>query len=226
MRVYHLLSAENGLSDIALKRIKIARLAEVNDPFELLAVNVGGQKQARAALREWKTATNEKRGLLSFSKSWHNPVLWSHYGDKHHGICLGFDVPHDILQDTNYAPERILAKFIDGIPPTFDAMLLAALLSTKYEHWRYEEETRIWVNLEKRAAERGLYFYPFSDDLQLREVILGPLCEYPIEQVRHLVQSLYESVVVIRARLAFKFFKVVPDERSVPQGAPGAANTK
>ena len=54
MRVYHFLPAEFALASISLKRIKIARLSEVNDPFELQALNVGGRKKFRAALSEWK----------------------------------------------------------------------------------------------------------------------------------------------------------------------------
>ncbi len=25
--------------------------------------------------------------------AWSNPVIWAHYGDKHRGLCLGFEVP-------------------------------------------------------------------------------------------------------------------------------------
>jgi len=89
------------------------------------------------------------------------------------------------------------------------------LLCTKYAHWEYEEEVRVFVKLDEAIAEGTLYFWPFSNDLTLGEVILGPLCEYRINDVRRLVTSLYGSVVVIKARLAFKSFRVVPDQRTV-----------
>lgn len=38
IRVYHLTSAEYGISNLALKRLKVARFFELNDPFELLSV--------------------------------------------------------------------------------------------------------------------------------------------------------------------------------------------
>ena len=97
MRVYHFLPAEFALASISLKRIKIARLSEVNDPFELQALNVGGRKKFRAALSEWKGDLDQTKGMLCFSKSWQDPVLWSHYANRHHGICLGFDVEDELV---------------------------------------------------------------------------------------------------------------------------------
>lgn len=89
------------------------------------------------------------------------------------------------------------------------------MLLTKYIHWQYEEEIRMFVGLDNSTIERGLYFSEFSDDLKLKEVILGPLCEVPIDRVRRLVAKTYDSVTVIKARLAFKWFAVVTDERSI-----------
>jgi hypothetical protein len=89
------------------------------------------------------------------------------------------------------------------------------LLHTKYLHWAYEGEVRTFVRLDHSTIENGSYFHSFESGLALREVILGPLCELPIERVRELVHSVYERVPVIKARLAFKWFDVVADERSV-----------
>src|ERR1044071_6999084 len=88
---YHLTSAEHAISDLALGRLKVARFAEVNDPFELFALNCN-KKQVRKALNSFREMHDAKLGLLSFSEEWKNPVLWSHYADRHRGICLGFDM--------------------------------------------------------------------------------------------------------------------------------------
>jgi hypothetical protein len=85
-------------------------------------------------------------------------------------------------------------------------------LSTKFEHWVYENEVRVFVQLDHATAEHGLFFYEFSEDLVLEEVILGPLCEISLESVRRLVSRTKPDVHVLRARLADKFFNVVPDE--------------
>ena len=214
MRVYHFLSSEYGLSDIALQRIKIARFGDLNDPFELLAVNVGGRKKLRKMLRIWKRQTNDTKGLLCFSRSKKNPVLWSHYAAKHYGICLGFDLSANLAQEVKYFADRIPHQ-ISGEPTEtdFNEEFLQTLFLSKFIDWSYEDEVRVIVDLNKHPVEGATYFYEFSTDLTLREVILGPLCELPVERVKNLIASFYQSVDVRKARLAFKWFDVVPDER-------------
>lgn len=215
MRVYHLLTAENGMSDISLRRIRISRVSDLNDPFELLAARADGE-QLRKALRSWADEFNQNNGLLCFSKRWQNPVLWSHYASKHRGICLGFDVADALLQDVQYTKDRLLLRFVDGNPKKgLEEGFVQDLLRTKYEHWAYEEEVRTFVELDHSTIENGSYFYLFDSAVALREVILGPVCELPIERVRELVHSVYDQVSVIKARLAFKWFNVVADECSV-----------
>ena len=217
MRVYHLLSAESGLSDIALRRIRISRFADLNDPFELLAAHLG-EKPFRVAVRNWRTEMNATHGLLCFSKNWESPVLWSHYAAKHRGMCLGFEVQDDLAQEVQYIKDRLPIRFKpNDVTKRLDESFVRELLASKYEHWKYEEEVRVFLSLDPSTVESGSYFYPFSDRLQLIEVILGPLCELPVTEVRELVRGTYGRVSVAKARLAFKWFKVVYDERSVKE---------
>jgi hypothetical protein len=39
LRVYHFTSAEFAKDDIVHRRLKVARISELNDPFEFLAMN-------------------------------------------------------------------------------------------------------------------------------------------------------------------------------------------
>jgi hypothetical protein len=131
-------------------------------------------------------------------------------------MCLGFDVSDELLQDVQYTKDRLPLRFVDGNPDKgLEEEFVRALLYTKYLHWAYEEEVRTFVRLDHSAIENGSYFQTFDSALALGEVILGPLCELPIERVRDLVHSVYDHVPVIKARLAFKWFDVVADERSV-----------
>jgi hypothetical protein len=83
--------------------------------------------------------------------------------------------------------------------------------SKEFKDWEYERETRLFVDLEGLKSEGSKYFLPFSADLRLREVILGPRCEIGIDGIRNLVGS---DIVVSKARLAFRSFKVVPHKRA------------
>ena len=216
MRIYHLLSTSHAINNIALKRIKVARYADLNDPFELLAGELSN-KVLRRAVSALKAEFNQSRGLLCFSKSWHNPVLWSHYADKHRGVALGFDVENEYGALIEYSDERLPAKFTEnGRGNELDPMFVRDLVYTKYMHWKYEEEFRLHVDLDAAQNEGGLFFTEFEDiGIELREVILGHSCSVPINKIRNLVEANYESIDVIKARLGFREFEVVVDQRSV-----------
>jgi len=200
MRVYHFLPAVHAIDDIEKKRIKISEIDQLNDPFELWCVSQE-DKELRQALRGYKEEMCKRFGLICFCKHWHNPLLWSHYADKHRGICLGFDVVDGGLTPINYVKERSKLK----LPPTKESM--DELLSTKFRDWQYEEELRNWFKLDER--EDGHYFYPFDGLVRLREIIAGPLCTESRQRIDEALKDYPEAVSITKARLAFKTFQVV-----------------
>ena len=208
MRVYYLTGAQFALSNLALRRIKIARFKDLNDPFELLGVDVG-DKKLRAAIRETKEEINRSKGLICFSKSWHNPLMWGHYAEKHTGMCLGFDVPESLIAPVIYAKRPLKMEICPetrGPKPT--GKFMRQLVRTKFFDWKYEDEMRLFVELDHDTVESGKYFQLFSEDLRLREIILGPQCELPIEGVRNIVAGFKPRVVVLKSRIAFTRFEV------------------
>lgn len=216
VRGYHLTSAEFGINNIALGRLKVARFSDLNDPFELLAVNFR-ENRTRNVVRNFKNAYDSQTGLLCFSANWTDPVLWSHYGGRHSGVCLGFDLPRASVQRVNYKDDRILAVLSNNTNPlALDEELQNILLCTKYEHWSYEQEIRRFVSLEKANREGRHYFWPFDQQTRLAEVILGPQCTLSVESVRKLVAANSPGATTYQARLAYKSFNVVPLESSVP----------
>ncbi len=211
MRVYYLSSAPFALSNLSLKRLKISRLADLNDPFELLAANLVNVEQ-RHAFGEMKRQLNESKGLICFSRTWSNPLLWGHYAEKHTGLALGFEIPDHLLSEVVYTSQRVR---IEVDPETkavkLDEKLINRLLRTKFSDWKYEEESRVFVELDHSTREAGMYFQDFSENLRLAEVILGPRCELPIEKIRALSQSDHHNVKVLKARMGFKEFRVIED---------------
>lgn len=211
MRVYYFTPAQFALSDIALRRIKIARFGDLNDPFELLGVNLAA-KEHRAAFRRLKETISSGRGLLCFSKNWRNPVIWGHYAEKHTGIALGFDIPDDSALPVNYTDE-LPPIDIDPVTGTPTREVRDRLLCTKSIDWKYEDEVRLIVKLDHGAIESGMYFRPFDDALRFREVILGPRCELPINGIRELVAGRNPPVTVVKSRIAFSRFEVIVNKR-------------
>jgi hypothetical protein len=105
MRVYHILPAKYAIEDLERRRLKIARLDDLNDPFELMSCELPTPAH-REAFQHYKASVARRYGALCFSRAWKNPVLWSHYGDKHKGICLGFDVPDEAIRPIIYTATR------------------------------------------------------------------------------------------------------------------------
>jgi hypothetical protein len=166
LRAYHFTTAKHALHDIERGRMKVARFVDLNDPFELLGVNFK-KKGVRAAMKEFKTTINETTGLLCFSRNWISPVLWSHYSQKHKGICLGFDISRKRIEDVKYAKERLSPP--QDAPKTLTPELKKQLLYTKSHDWQYEQEVRFVVELRDMIHDGGLHFCPFDNDLVVRE---------------------------------------------------------
>ena len=114
-RVYYLTSEKYALCDLKHQHIKVARFNDLNDPFELIDAELS-DPDVRKRFRRWKREVNAKYGLICFSAMWHNPVLWSHYADKHRGLCLGFDVPESELHEVTYLDRR--RRLTDLVPET------------------------------------------------------------------------------------------------------------
>jgi hypothetical protein len=201
-RAYHFVPLQHGIDNLRRRHLKISRLDDLNDPFELWAI-AQPDIRVREALIETKQEMAQQHGLLCFSLNWHNPLLWSHYADRHRGIALGFDVDEEILKGVSYRKTRPLLK-------TIDLSVHDRLLFTKFADWKYENEARIYTSLNDSDPHTGLYFADFSEQLILREVIAGPLCYAPEHQLRE-AASLGDKVEFTKARLAFRSFRVVPN---------------
>lgn len=209
MRVFHFVNEPYGLEDIRRRRVKIATLNELNDPFELFGVRLA-DAPLRRAFHAMKDTLALNRGLLCFSRDWHNPVQWSHYAAKHTGLCLGFDIPDKHLGEVVYSRRRLVAEaeaFRD--PKQLDPEIARRFLFTKYSHWRYENEVRCFVTLKDKDPETSLYFAEFSDNLRLKLVIVGALSSVTRETLQTALGDLSPSVETFKARLAFKTFRVV-----------------
>ncbi len=209
MRVYYLTEARWAVQDIYRKRLKISRFSELNDPFELLAADQR-DRASRRPMREWAAQVNQEEGVLCFTKTWHDPLMWSHYGDRHRGVCLGFDVSDNTLVGINYEPQRLASDLwrVDVAQPPDEVRRV--LLTTKFARWTYEQELRVLQRLADDTKEGQLYFKPFDHRLRLVEIIAGPRC--CIEWKRYLedaVSRLGQKPKLIKTRLSFRRFKVV-----------------
>lgn len=116
-----------------------------------------------------------KIGVLSLAENWSCPLMWSHYGDQHKGICLGFDTPRlsDVtLKKVNYEGQRcikcsdLMSCFIEGNSVALEG-IEETFFFTKANEWKYEREWR--VKNHKSGEESSPY--------ELKEVYFGMRCD-------------------------------------------------
>ncbi len=201
-RVYKLLCCKHASDDLKKCRLKVSTFADVNDPFELDAFGVAWKGGLRREYDAWRESLQAEFGLLCFSENWHEPVLWSHYGDKHAGVCLGFDVPSKLLQKANYVEGRLRIEEAEMRGCRSSQRLKNLLFSTKSDHWKYEQEYRMIVKLRDMKAEDSMFFHPFNERLQLKQVFVGPRCGLTLDDVKETVAAKTNDVAVAKVRLA------------------------
>lgn len=112
------------------------------------------------------------RGIVSFGSRATCPLMWSHYGDQHNGICAAYSVPPEAepnLHKVAYGGSRmVLASDVAAMDNDSEARrrVDAAVLLRKAASWGYEREWRL-------IGKRGVQDSP----LELEEVIFGIRCK-------------------------------------------------
>jgi hypothetical protein len=211
MRVYYFTNEEFGLSNIINERLKISLLDDLNDPFEFLGIDLS-DKEVRKAFKVGMDEAVKTAGVICFCKDWNNPLMWGHYGDKHKGMCLGFDIDDKHIKEVNYFP-KLMSLDID-MNKEFGGLteeIVEKLMCTKYKGWEYENEVRVVVDLKEKDSS-GLYFTDFKGNMALKEVFLGPRSNLSVDQVAKYLCSYNSEVNVYKSRAAFTKYEVVKDK--------------
>jgi hypothetical protein len=206
VRAYYFTSARWGLDNLTKRRLKISMLSELNDPFELLALDLSDEAKRTAYLDSVRYCV-ERYGVICFSRAFANPLLWSHYGDRHRGMCLAFELFDDLVMPISYSVERLKPDVEMAIESDTLDSTVNQVFSTKFRDWAYEDEVRAWVNLHEREETTGLFFADLGSHLRLEEVILGAKCETRPEEVVATLGNLVD-VRLFRAHLSFSGFIV------------------
>lgn len=210
MRLYYFTTQQYGLMALQNRRLKIARIKDLNDPFELLGWNLR-DRETREKLKRWKSERNGEFGILCMSHKWSHPLLWGHYAEKHKGMALGFDVPEsDVFLKVNYCRRRVPAPAGRKIVERD----LDSLLLSKFTAWKYETEYRCFCSLNDGIRDGEHYFEPFSDTLKLKEVVVGEQATISRQGLADALGAFGDGIASFKARPAFGSFRVVRNRDS------------
>ena len=218
IRLYRYMGAKAALDTIERRAFRIGRIRELNDPFEwrlgITGIITEGQPLTRSLLDSFINEISERIGVLSFSDTSEDAVLWSHYADRHQGVA--FEVDHRIdpehLFKMEYTNERPLvdanrlhdsAGLEDYLRP-----LIVQLMKQKSPGWSYEREYRVFLGLESCDTSEGHYFRRVPDNY-LKRVILGFKC--PLEPAyvsRALAINGLKDTAVVRAQMCLETYAI------------------
>jgi len=211
MRLFHFISEEHALDVIAAQRLKVSLIDDLNDPFELNAVELP-DRQFRKKIREFKSAMAKSYGILCFSKNWESPLLWSHYANRHKGVALEFDVLDSVAQPIAYKLNRYSLNY-EKLTTGLEKKDIEGLWLTKYVEWEYEKEVRVILRKSECHKEGDMYFYELGKDIHLKGIVLGPLCNIPLQNIKDCLPKALK-IAVIKSRLAFRSFNIVKKQIS------------
>ncbi|MEN2283282.1 DUF2971 domain-containing protein [Algoriphagus sp. SE2] len=154
-----------SLSSLESKKYWSAKPTTFNDPFEFKLrtpseedINtIKGLKEIRdlnphlnqltdfemvSMAKQWIQKTIEAFGVVCFTETNDNLLMWSHYSSYHYGMCLGFEI-----EDTNSAG-IYKVDYSQNYPDLDFGNLwhkdgMMKILWTKSLEWQYEKEWRL-----------------------------------------------------------------------------------
>jgi Protein of unknown function (DUF2971) len=220
--LYRYLDYEAAIKTIEKRRFRVGRIKEFNDPFEwrlgIEGIVPEGEEFAQTVMDSFIDDMNSQFGIICFSSTCVDSVLWAHYADNHQGMA--FEVEHTLdpeaLSEVTYSNDRPLfdanelhrlCDFSDW--SQYFGPLLKKVLHQKALGWSYEKEHRVHVELAKCEASSGHYFRQIPDEF-LKRVILGFRCPIDVPYVRKaLDQAGLGATEVLRARMDQRTYQIL-----------------
>lgn len=110
------------------------------------------QQRIMEAVEKLANKTLKRHGILSLAEKWNCPLMWSHYGGQHRGICIEY-LTKDRLEKSKidkveYGGSRNITTtdlyhiFVNGSKEIRERTVKQIYYS-KAKQWRYEREWRV-----------------------------------------------------------------------------------
>ncbi len=104
-----------------------------------------------------------------FSETSDSILMWSHYADKHHGVCIKFDrklLENSFKKDSMFCKTNYIKKIKTKKLSRQREKAIQYWISSKGKDWQYEKEVRIILGSHKEETAS-------FDINSIREIIFG-----------------------------------------------------
>lgn len=147
-------------------------------------------------------------GVSCFAQDWNVPLMWSHYGESHRGICIEYAVhPMKIAFDfANQNLDQYHVRYATELPMLCLSELLFSphqvlpnFLATKHADWAYEKEWRL-VNYTTKNS-----FMPMPSAIQISAIIIG--LHFDMSRIKEITTKAAElgvPVYMMRRRFGYE----------------------
>ena len=198
--------------------LKFTKPSEFNDPFDCCPTQLG-EAPADAfphavgdmMNKSMQSATSMMHGIACFTPHPDKMLIWSHYGDQHRSVCVGFD--SQILLDNPPLNSEGNPLYEDIVEVIYTSTRPDTESKEQYFHkskeWYYEEERRI-ISCAKKGYPcwgAGVWDIP---TVAIKEVVLGARMPYELEQkVVELTKFVNPDIVRRKAVLHMHTFEML-----------------
>ena len=179
-------------------------LTDINESKPVTEEYVGRARGKYGSLFTRQLLTEQvstRFGIVSFTTHPHHPLMWSHYTTDGSGFVIGYDFeelrkltgPNGWLRSVQYGDKP--APIIGPNVLVFPESNLPGLLSLKSDHWSYEDEWRLIVELN-RTIGTG------KTDQHGQPINLVRVPNEAVVSVYYTERTPHETVNLIQDRLA------------------------
>ncbi len=166
-------------------------IANADEKNRIIEYNINNPDFLASTFKNTLHETKSQIGITCFSKSYMKSLMWSHYADKHSGLCLGFSFKEI---NRNYLLQLAIkySTHIEQIYYIKDTVFsIYNWLFTKSDIWNYEEEVRR-VYLDRNGV------IPFEKD-ELVEIYYG--LSLPNENITEIQNMLTDYSITKQSKM-------------------------
>ena len=185
-------------------RVLAEALTQINESTPVTEEHVRNARQRYGSLftrQLFAEQVSTKFGIVSFATDPQHPLMWAHYTTDGSGFAIGYD-KSAIAKLAGANGELLSVRYLDGpvrIPQpvvlAWPSSNLPQFLSLKSEHWRYENEWRLIVEMNETIGMG-------ETDRHGQPVNLIRVPNETVVRVYYTERTPPESVETIRDRLA------------------------